>query len=212
LAIASVPGNLFGSPITVVNPGFELCDASTNCTLTQNTGNSSIWGWTIIGTGGGTFAPRALAGPPAVGITAHTGNDTAYIDNGTEIYQNLGSFVAGQYYQLTVYAAMQAQVTPEPFTIGLFETDGSGNNIATIAQSSNFIAQNGIWNVYTVSGFAPTSAGTQLTVELSEPLSPGIPNVLFDDVSVSATPEPAACYMLLLGVAVVAGPKFKKSH
>jgi hypothetical protein len=195
-AIISV-GVAFGNiNIPVVNHSFETIPAGlpSPCGTGCSYSSGSIPGWTITG-GGGQFQPGFQSGNTTyLGGAASDGTITSAYSNGGVISQTVGSTVqVGAIYTLLVDIGNRYDASPA----GTADLLINGTKYTAIGT----VAAEGGWSIYTASYtglFA--DAGQAITIELNSSGSQGN----YDNVQLSATPEPGFYGLLTLGISGLA--------
>lgn len=196
--------------INVANNSFEVLPSGglpntpcgTNCAYSifdPADPSTFIPGWNASGSGVGQFRP----GPP-VNTTylnyVPDGSTAAFINDGTLSQTVTATAVAGVSYTLTVDVGSRLDCCDALPTVDLIVNGHSAAATGAAPSAGNWSA----WTaVYTATA---SDAGMPITISLSS----GAPQGDFDNVALSAsaasaTPEPAAWAMMLLGFGGVGG-------
>ena len=202
LLILDFTAAAFGATIAVSNPSFEVLPASglpltagcqgSGCSF--NAGVGAIPGWTNSGASGEAILGTQVGNYFAFDVIPD-GITSAY-SNGPTISQTVGSSVElGQIYTLLVDLGVRHDVPGFSATGGLFV---NGMRYAAVGATP----APGNWSTFaaTYIGLA-ADVGAPIIIELSSAVAGFPPQANFDNVRLSAVPEPASAYMLAMGFA-----------
>lgn len=183
LFLVPVPRALAG-PLFVDNYSFETLPASgldISCGVLCAFSFSAIPGWSKTDGASGQWTPGGYAGNPA----AIDGSVVAF-SNGDQIWQDVGSAVAGTTYTLTVALLHR---TDQPFT-GVVQLEIDGSVVATATGSDGGA---GTWSDWTAVYVATAAdAGKTVTILLSTIFLPDTGGVqgVYDNVRLDAVAAP----------------------
>jgi hypothetical protein len=190
VAVASVillelPSASAQTAITITNPGFESPSTGSFADLSGWSGGASVTGVLNFANFGGEYAQGS----------APEGNQVGYANSGNSIFQDLGAtYTSGFTYTLTV---MVGRRSTSPSAVGTFDLMrgttllASSGNIAPASATFSLVTVN-----YTATG---ADAGQAIRIQFN---SAGTGQMNFDNVQLSAIPEPST-YAALLGMAAL---------
>jgi hypothetical protein len=179
-------------PISIVNGSFEADPTSFYTGLTPT-------GWAQVSGGGGVFRPANINNG-GNGDYMSTGQFPNAAPDGKQVAYETGSILQdtgvpgylGVAYNLNVWAGTQTNIPGNSaFTISLLQ------GTTTIASFSGN-APNGVYQDYSITGTGLGFGAGNLKVQLT-----GIDQTLFDDVRLTAVPEPGALSMCLVTLATM---------
>jgi cell surface hyaluronidase len=196
----AIAGGAFAD-LTIVNQSFETpvtssfdyiagnCASGGTCSMTQD-------GWTWANTG----PNNGGAGVSANNTAFTSGNNNApdgaqvlFLQNQSSVSQNVSGFVQGVTYDVTFYLTHRQNFgDPNPIAFPQLAISIGGQNVVTglaPPEGPQYTAESFI--------FTNTSALATQTLLIAQTLPTTDQTLFFDDIKISATPEPA--YFGLLG-------------
>jgi hypothetical protein len=204
LAGITASSQLRATSVVINNPSFEAqalgVGGFTNNVLTN---------WTVVATGGdevGAYHPNTFTQPIPDGV------NTAYINPGGEFYQDVGPLVANATYSFSVFVGHRNDGIGFPllYNIQLLDASNSvlfASGIPSDPGSGNFVD----FSLSFDSAAFGTDVGHNIRIQFSSSASnPGLPQVNFDDVIMSfspdrtgGVPEPSSFGLALLGIGII---------
>jgi len=156
---------------------------------------NAVPGWTIDPVGidgvqnfyGSVFNPSGALPSPA------QGNQLLFI-NSTYAYQDVGPLHAGTIYTLTVAAGIINP--PNGPATGLIELLNGTNNLGTLLNSTVVTPTDNVLADFTTTFSTGNSVSGDLTIELAKTSGS---QILYDNVQLTAVPEPASLILCGLG-------------
>jgi hypothetical protein len=196
----AIAGGAFAD-LAIVNPSFETpvtssfdyiagnCASGGTCSITQN-------GWTWANTGpnnGGAGVSGNNSAFTSGNNNAPDGSQVLFLQNQSSVSQDVSGFVKGVTYDVTFYLTQRQNFgdsTPIPFPELAVSVGGQSVVAGLIAPAGpQYTPESFI--------FTNTSASATQTLLIEQTLPTTDETLFFDDIKISATPEPA--YFGLLG-------------